>query len=144
MFLGAAVKSSGEISSLMLEAHATRKINEERRIQEPRNMCLAYSKMRDLDKKPYSPDEANVSTYLTELTGIGGGNDPVGFLITSHFELARQLALLKAKYPGIFHEIAHDMQLVDPMSEKLAERVSRLVEGMSTDTNEPLGDEDLL
>ena len=111
-------------------------------------MCLAYSKMRDLDEKPYSPEETMVATYLTELTGIGGGDDPVGFLIASHFELARQRVLLKAKYPEIFHEIAFestdDMQRVEPMSEELAERVSRLVGGISTDLNEPLGDEDLL
>ena len=106
-------------------------------------MCLAYSKMRNLDEKPYSPEEAKVANYLTELTGIGGGDDPVGFLIASHFDLARQRALLKAKYPEIFHEIAFegtdDTQRAEPMSEEMAERVSRLVEGISTDPNESPG-----
>ena len=111
-------------------------------------MCLAYSKMRDWDERPYSPEEAKVAEYLVHLAGIGGGDDPVGSLIASHFELVRQRALLEAKYPEIFHEIAFelsdDRQRVEPISRELAERVSRLVEGISTDPDEPLGDEDLL
>ena len=103
--------------------------------------------MRNLDENPYSPEEARVANYLTELTGIGGGDYPVGFLIASHFELARQRVLLKAKYPEIFHEIAFevtgDMQGAEPMSEELAERVSRMVDGISTDPNESRDDEDI-
>lgn len=53
-------------------------------------MCQAYSNMRDLDENPYSPEEAKAAKYLMELTGIGGGDDPVGFLIASHRELVRQ------------------------------------------------------
>jgi hypothetical protein len=34
--------------------------------------------MRDLDKQPYSPEEAKVAEYLVDMTGIGGGDDPVG------------------------------------------------------------------
>jgi hypothetical protein len=48
-------------------------------------MCQAYSNMRDLDENPYSPEEAKAAKYLMELTGIGGGDDPVGFLISSPF-----------------------------------------------------------
>lgn len=111
-------------------------------------MCLAYSKMRNMDETRYSPEEAKVASYLTELTGIGGGDDPVGFLIATHFELARKRALLKSKYPEIFHEIAFepsdDMQRAEPMSKELAERVSRLVKRISTDPNESLGDDDPL
>lgn len=99
-------------------------------------MCLAYSKMRDLDEKPYSPEEMKIATYLTELTGIGGGHDPIGFLLASHFELVRQREHLQAKYPEIFHEIAFelsdDMQGVQPISGEPGERLSRGVEGKST------------
>jgi hypothetical protein len=69
-------------------------------------MCLAYSKMRNLDEKPYSQEEAEVAKYLMELTGIGGGDDPVGSLIASHRELVRQRTLLRTKHPDIFNEIA--------------------------------------
>ncbi len=71
-------------------------------------MCLAYSKMRDLDEHPYSEGEAQVAKYLVDLTGIGGGDDPIGFLIASHRELVRQRAVLKAKYPEICNEIMCD------------------------------------
>ncbi len=69
-------------------------------------MCLAYSKMRDLDEKPYSPEEQRAAEYLTDLTGVGGGDDPVGFLIVSHRELVRQRTVFREKYPEIFNEIA--------------------------------------
>ena len=39
------------------------------------------------------------------MTGLGGGDDPVGFLIASHRELVRQRAVLRAKYPEILNEI---------------------------------------
>ena len=68
-------------------------------------MCLAYSKMRDLNEEPYSPKEAETAKYLSDLTGLGGGDDPVGFLIASHREPVRQRAVLRAKYPEIFNEI---------------------------------------
>ena len=71
-------------------------------------MCQAYSKMRNLDEKPYSPEEAEVARYLADLTGIGGGDDPVGFLITSHRELVRQRSVLRENYPAIFKEIERD------------------------------------
>lgn len=51
---------------------------------------------RDLDKNPYSPDERRVATFLADLTGIGGGDDPIGFIMASHAELARQRNLMRA------------------------------------------------
>lgn len=71
-------------------------------------MRLAYWKMRNLDEKPYSPEEAEAAKYPADLTGIGGGDHPVGFLITSHRELVRQRSVLRAKYPAIFDGIACD------------------------------------
>lgn len=61
-------------------------------------MCLAYSKMRNLDEKPYSQEEAEAAKYLMELTGLDGGDDPVGFLIASHREPARQRTVLRTKH----------------------------------------------
>ena len=40
--------------------------------------------MRDFDKKPYSPDEAQVAKWLVDRGGFGGGDDPIGFLLTSY------------------------------------------------------------
>jgi hypothetical protein len=42
--------------------------------------------MRDIMVKPYSPEESRAAEYICEF-GIGGGDDPVGFLIASHREL---------------------------------------------------------
>ena len=44
---------------------------------------------RDFDRHPYSPDEERVAKYISDLTGIGGGDDPIGFLIASHRTLVR-------------------------------------------------------
>ena len=75
-------------------------------------MCLAYSKLRDLDQEPYSPEEAAATEYLVHLTGVGGGDDPVGFLIASHRDLVRQRTVLKAKYPEILDEIAREAGVI--------------------------------
>lgn len=71
-------------------------------------MCFAYSKVRDLNLKPYSPEEAKAAEYLEDLIGLGGGDDPIGFLIASHRELIRQRTILRTKCPEIFNEIALD------------------------------------
>src|SRR5216684_1933823 len=43
---------------------------------------------RDFDKNPYSQDEQRVADYLFE-RGIGGGDDPIGFILASYaFALA--------------------------------------------------------
>jgi len=54
-------------------------------------MCQAFTPdMRNFDEKPYTPDEQRVVKYLVELTNgtIGGGDDPIGFLIASHATLS--------------------------------------------------------
>jgi hypothetical protein len=38
---------------------------------------------RDLDKNPYSPDEQRIAQFFFE-RGLGGGDDPVGFILSSY------------------------------------------------------------
>lgn len=45
--------------------------------------------MRDMDKHPYSPDEARVARFFFDL-GVGGGDDPIGYLIASHQSLVAE------------------------------------------------------
>lgn len=47
---------------------------------------------RDLETLPYHELEARVAGYLVELTGIGAGDDPVGFLIASHAALVQKVS----------------------------------------------------
>ncbi len=44
---------------------------------------------RDFEARPYTPDEARVAKYIVETTDIGGGDDPIGFLMGSHALLAQ-------------------------------------------------------
>lgn len=37
---------------------------------------------RDFESNPYSPEEARVAAWLSE-RGVGGGNDPIGFILAS-------------------------------------------------------------
>ena len=46
--------------------------------------------MRDFKENPYSPCEARVAAFLHEVGGIGGGDDPIGFLMASHAALAAE------------------------------------------------------
>jgi hypothetical protein len=59
---------------------------------------------RDFDKNPYSPDEARVAKWLDEKAGMGGGDDPLGFLMVSYDYLVAQrnhLAKLLGRNPNI-------------------------------------------
>lgn len=43
---------------------------------------------RDFKAKPYSTDELRVAKWMSDNVGIGGGDDPIGFLFVSHAYLA--------------------------------------------------------
>lgn len=45
--------------------------------------------MRDIVKEPYTKEEARVAEYICEY-GIGGGDDPIGWLIASHRLIAAE------------------------------------------------------
>lgn len=47
---------------------------------------------RDIDKLPYTADELRVVDYIRKITHdvVGAGDDPIGFIMASHSELARQ------------------------------------------------------
>lgn len=49
---------------------------------------MAFSEMRDLSEKPYSDDEKRVAKWMCDKIGVGGGDDPIGFVICSHEYLA--------------------------------------------------------
>lgn len=44
-----------------------------------------------MTKPEYTADQKRAADYIIEISGIGGGEDPVGFLIASH-------AAIRAKY----------------------------------------------
>jgi hypothetical protein len=45
--------------------------------------------MRDIEKEPYSKDEARVAKFFFD-RGIGGGPDPIGSLMASHEAMAQE------------------------------------------------------
>jgi hypothetical protein len=45
--------------------------------------------MRDIDEKPYTPDEARVAAFFFE-RGIGGGDDPIGSMMAGYAFLVEQ------------------------------------------------------
>jgi len=47
---------------------------------------FAFTEMRDIEKNPYTPDEARVAKFLWEMTNgaVGAGDDPIGFLLSSY------------------------------------------------------------
>lgn len=50
---------------------------------------------RDVEKDPYSKDEARVAKFLFDL-GAGGGDDPIGFILASHALMAEERKALRA------------------------------------------------
>lgn len=56
--------------------------------------------MRDMSKHPYSPDEQRVAAFFSE-RGIGGGDDPIGFLLSSYvLVIEERNALRRARADG--------------------------------------------
>lgn len=43
-----------------------------------------------MEPKAYSTEEARVAEWLVEQCGIGGGDDPIGFILASHSLCAEQ------------------------------------------------------
>lgn len=43
----------------------------------------AYPGQRDIVANPYSPDEERVVRWMVATSGIGGGDDPIGFIMAS-------------------------------------------------------------
>lgn len=39
---------------------------------------------RDIERDPYDRQEQRVAEFLSRVGGIGGGDDPIGFLIASY------------------------------------------------------------
>lgn len=62
-------------------------IAERTRIRESHIIC---GRKKEGEFIPYSEDESRVVNYLDGLVGIGGGADPIGFLIASHNMLVMQ------------------------------------------------------
>lgn len=52
--------------------------------------------MRDFEKSPYTPDEERVARWLDNKAGIGGGDDPIGFLLASYELLKMEVKTLSA------------------------------------------------
>ncbi|MEH2517424.1 hypothetical protein V1279_002997 [Bradyrhizobium sp. AZCC 1610] len=45
--------------------------------------------MRNLEEKPYTLDEQRVAEFLCN-KGVGGGDDPIGFLLASYEYLVHE------------------------------------------------------
>lgn len=52
---------------------------------------------RDMDEKPYSPDEARVAEFLSG-RGAGGGDDPIGFMLASYALIMDDRKMLLQKF----------------------------------------------
>ncbi len=50
--------------------------------------------MRDFKEKPYTAEEKRVVEFIDQQTGgaIGGGDDPIGFLLASYVHIAELAA----------------------------------------------------
>lgn len=63
---------------------------------------------RDFEANPYTPHEERVAKYINDIAGIGGGDDPIEFLIASHHALRREVSRLKAELKDIEEELWDD------------------------------------
>lgn len=68
---------------------------------------------RDLDKNPYSPDEQRVADWLCKRSGenIGGGDDPIGFLMVSYEYVMASNANLRREVMNLSAKVDEFMEL---------------------------------
>lgn len=85
---------------------------------------------RDFDENPYSPDEERVAKWLSDKTGIGGGDDPIGFLMASHEYVVEQRDQF-AEQAALRDERDVDMQIIMNINNKLKAEVERLRQELS-------------
>lgn len=61
--------------------------------------------MRDLDENPYSADEARIAKFFWD-KGLGGGDDPVGFILASYEYLVHERnELRQQETSGIYRRL---------------------------------------
>lgn len=55
---------------------------------------MAYTPMRET---PYDASEARVAKWIDDRTGIGGGDDPIGFILASYDLKIAEMNEMRAK-----------------------------------------------
>lgn len=60
--------------------------------------------MRDIDKQPYSPDEARVAKFFAD-RGTGGGDDPIGSILACHEYLIAQRKEMQAALEMVANDV---------------------------------------
>lgn len=50
---------------------------------------------RDISINPYSVDEQRVVDYIMSASGLGAGDDPIGFLLASHASIVEELSYIR-------------------------------------------------
>jgi len=60
--------------------------------------------MRDLDQRPYSTDEKRVANFFADF-GVGGGDDPIGFLLASYSMLIAERKELRKEVERLLRPI---------------------------------------
>lgn len=69
--------------------------------------------MRDFDKSPYTHDEMRVAKWIVETGGIGGGDDPIGFLLNSYEMIKIEHTVLKRQLKNLVRAL-EDISLLLP------------------------------
>ena len=69
---------------------------------------------RDFDTRPYTDDEARVAKFLID-KGIGGGDDPIGFLMATYAYVMAE----RARRPEKIEIIRMDSESVSGITEEI-------------------------
>lgn len=81
--------------------------------------CNQTTPERDIEARPYSSDEQRVAEWLCEHTQVGGGDDPIGFLLASVGYLQIQKRALRDALEAVQAEILLTGQLAEIVEDAL-------------------------
>lgn len=74
--------------------------------------------MRNMDEKPYTPDESRVAEFIWD-RGLGGGDDPIGFILASYAYLAADRSDLRRVNDSLVAALNEAVLQIEYLHEKI-------------------------
>jgi hypothetical protein len=110
-----------------------------------KDLNAMFGSYRDIDKDPYNESEARVAEWLYNVAGVGGGDDPVGFMISSYEfmvaerkEMKQQIAALQLDNERLNQLSSFDTRKNIKVGELSEETVEALRNAKAPDPGEDL------
>jgi hypothetical protein len=97
--------------------------------------------LRDIEKNPYTPEEKRVVDYFWE-HGVGGGDDPIGFILSSYAYLVAERNTLQERLAKSDETIPlppipdDDADFTPDLARKIVDQYQMIIRGLRADNDD--------